>query len=249
MRISMTIPAPLVEEADRAARAVVRSRSWLIAEAMRAYLGRREGERPRFLKEDVAALGEGVAREGPERVPRGGSVWVRSFDWYEDYLDWRHAADPASWGGRGTRPEAVCAALNRSEARYVVVGEAALQLRGVQRVVHGVEVLVESTVENAHRVLDAVGLLGAGFAREFAPEQIVAKPVTLFGDAPRVDVLTIAWSLRYAEAASAATVFRVEGVDVPVASLEHLIATRRTGRPQDSADLVVLEGIRRRRGG
>lgn len=244
----MTIPAPLVTAADGAARAVARSRSWLIAEAMRAYLGRGGGEGAGSVPVEAAPAGENHEVQVAERVPRGGSVWVRTFDWYEDYLDWKHAGGLAPWGGRATRPGAVCAALNRVEARYVVVGDVALGLWGAKRAARGVEILIEPTVDNAHRVLDAVGLLGTGIAREFSPEQVVAKPVTLFGDAPRVDVLTIAWSLRYAEAAAAAVVFEVEGVQVPAASLEHLIASKRTGRSKDSADLVELEGIRGQRG-
>jgi hypothetical protein len=249
-RISMTIPRPLVTAADRAARAVARSRSWLIAEALRAYLGRKAGagEPPQPVQGEEAPGAEVPATNVAERVPRGGSIWVRTFDWYEDYLDWRHAGGFVAWGGRGTLPSAVCAALNRAEARYVVVGDVALQLWGVERTAHGVEILIEPTVENAHRVLDAVGLLGAGFARDFAPEQVVAKPVTLFGDAPRVDILTIAWSVRHADAVAAANVFEVEGVAVPAACLEHLIASKQTGKPRDAADLVELEGIRRRRG-
>ena len=36
----------------------------------------------------------------------------------------------------------------------------------------------------------------------------------------------------------------VEGVDIPTMSLDDLMASNRTGRPQDVADLVVLEKIR-----
>jgi hypothetical protein len=64
-----------------------------------------------------------------------------------------------------------------------------------------------------------------------------------------VDVLTVAWSVHYPEAARDATVFTVEGVEVPAASIDHLIASKRTGRLQDAADIEVLEEIRRLRGG
>ena len=51
-----------------------------------------------------------------------------------------------------------------------------------------------------------------------------------------------------AEAAPAAAVFEIEGVKVPTASIEHLIASKRTGRLQDAADIEVLEEIQRLRG-
>ena len=72
--------------------------------------------------------------------------------------------------------------------------------------------------------------------------------MTIIGDSPRVDILTVAWTVRYPEAAQAATVFSVEGVKVPAASIEHLIASKRTGRLQDAADIEVLDEIKRLRG-
>lgn len=41
--------------------------------------------------------------------------------------------------------------------------------------------------------------------------------------------------------------FEVEGVEIPTVSLDDLMALKRTGRPQDTADLVVLEEIKRLR--
>lgn len=45
-RITITIPGPLVEEADRRAAEVDRSRSWVLVEALRSYLAGPEVERP-----------------------------------------------------------------------------------------------------------------------------------------------------------------------------------------------------------
>ncbi len=60
----------------------------------------------------------------------------------------------------------------------------------------------------------------------------------------------MARSVHYEEARPAATTFEVEGVEIPTASLDHLIASKRTGRLQDAADIEVLEQIKRlRRGG
>ena len=43
--------------------------------------------------------------------------------------------------------------------------------------------------------------------------------------------------------------FTVEKVKIPTASIDHLIASKRTGRLQDAADIEVLEEIKRLRGG
>ena len=146
-----------------------------------------------------------------------------------------------------TRLAEVSAHLNGHHAKYVLVGATAMQLWGTTRATRDIDVLIEATLANARQVLAALGEVGFGFAREWLAEEIVAKPVTIIGDSPRVDILTVAWSVRYPEAARDATVFTVEGVEVPTASIEHLIASKRTGRLQDAADIEVLEEIRRLR--
>jgi hypothetical protein len=61
---------------------------------------------------------------------------------------------------------------------------------------------------------------------------------------PNVDILTRAWNVRWETARTNATTFSVEGVAIPVASIEDLIESKRTGRLQDAADIEVLEAIR-----
>ena len=70
---------------------------------------------------------------------------------------------------------------------------------------------------------------------------------SMIGDMPNVDVLTRAWNVQWAEASVAIAVFDVEGIPIPTASLETLIASKRTGRPQDTADILVLEAMRHTR--
>lgn len=147
-----------------------------------------------------------------------------------------------------TRLADVCSHLNADRCRYVLVGAAALQLWGTTCATRDVDILIDPTVANAKRVLRALARLGMGFAKDLAPEDIVRRPVTIIGDIPNVDIFTRAWNLEYAEAGPAATVFEVEGVRIPAASIEHLIESKRTGRLQDAADIEVLEEIRRLRG-
>lgn len=142
----------------------------------------------------------------------------------------------------------VCSALNREDAKYVLVGAMAMQLWGSTRATRDVDILIEATVPNAERVLRALGEIGLGLAKEWLAEEVAKKPVTIIGDVPRVDVLTVAWSVHYPEAARDATVFKVEGVEIPAASIEHLIASKQTSRLQDAADIEALEEIRRLRG-
>lgn len=153
--------------------------------------------------------------------------------------------------GRGGRPEltaaSVCAELNRSRARYLVIGGVACILHGHIRATIDLELLIEATEENAARVLEALQRVGYGFAGEWQPRQIVAKPVTVIGDDPAVDLFTIAWTLRYPDALPRSVTIGVDGIAVPVIGLDDLIATKLTGRLQDAADVEVLEKIRKLR--
>ena len=141
----------------------------------------------------------------------------------------------------------VCNRLNGAGARYLVAGARALQLWGSSRATRDIDILIDPTEENAQKVLDALRDIGFGISREFSARELVSKLVTIIGDSPRIDILTLAWSVRYRDAQRDAMHFTLEGVDIPALSLQHLIASKQTGRPQDDADILVLEEIRRSR--
>ena len=146
-----------------------------------------------------------------------------------------------------TRIAQVCSRLNAEAARYVVVGASAMQLWGTTRATRDIDILIDPTEENAARVLSALSQLGFGIASDHSPKDLVSRVVTMIGDIPNVDILTRAWNVRWSEATLRATAFDVEGVQIPTASIEDLIASKQTGRLQDAADIEVLEEIRRLR--
>lgn len=140
----------------------------------------------------------------------------------------------------------ICAALNDAHARYLVIGGVACILHGHVRATTDLDILIERTRENAERVLRALASVGYGFASEWAAEEILARPITVIGDDPAVDVFTQAWSVKYESALGRSTAVDVDGVSIPLVGLDDLIASKRTGRLQDAADIEVLEEIRRR---
>ena len=148
--------------------------------------------------------------------------------------------------GYDTRVARVCSRLNAEGARYLLVGATAMQLWGTTRATQDIDILIEATVDNAACVLRALSSLGFGFASEHLAEDIASRTVTMIGDLPNVDILTRAWNVVWAQAHPRATTFDVEGVSVPTASLDDLIASKQTGRLQDAADIEILEEIRRR---
>ena len=66
----------------------------------------------------------------------------------------------------------VCGLLNEQEAHYVVVGGFAVALHGLVRATKDVDVLIETTLENAERTLRALEGLTFGIARELTPQEV-----------------------------------------------------------------------------
>ena len=150
---------------------------------------------------------------------------------------------------RGARPELtatrVCQALNAAGARYLVIGGIACILHGYVRATTDLDVLIERSADNAARVLSGLAETGYGFAREWTATELLARPITVIGNNPAVDVFTVAWTVKYESAVARSKSIQVEGVSIPLIGLEDLIATKRTGRLQDAADIEVLEEIKR----
>jgi len=144
-----------------------------------------------------------------------------------------------------SRLATVCSLLNAAGAKYVVIGGVAVALHGVVRATKDIDILIEATADNAARVLKALERLPWGISRELDPAEVAANPITVIGDDPRVDVLTLAWSVRYADAAPKAERVEIEGVEIPFADLDTLIRTKQTERFQDKADVESLEQVKR----
>ena len=121
-RISITLPRDVLAAADRRARALDRSRSWLIVEAVRAYVAGspshvREADSTPYevtspglgplrlaqLKSDLRLTPERRVRASEEstrlgelvRGSRGRQDRLISFDRYEDYVDWKRTEHTA----------------------------------------------------------------------------------------------------------------------------------------------------------
>lgn len=148
-----------------------------------------------------------------------------------------------------TRTAQVCAALNATGARYLVMGGTAVVLHGYVRATTDVAILIGRTLENARAVLEALRGIGYGFASEWLPEEILAKPITVIGDDPQVDIFTVAWSVKYEDAVARSSIVELDGVPVPLMSIDDLITSKKsTGRALDQNDVEALEKIKRIRG-
>ena len=142
--------------------------------------------------------------------------------------------------GTDNRVLRVCRLLNRHRARYLLAGGVAANLHGSVRSTKDVDILVPRDARNMSRVLRALSELPWGVARELDPGEVTSKPITIVGDDPRVDVLTVAWTVTFARAWPNRKVRRIDGVRVPFLSLADLKKSKQTGRAADAADLEHL---------
>lgn len=139
----------------------------------------------------------------------------------------------------------VCSLLNAFDVKYVVVGGFAVAFHGVVRATKDIDILIDPTLENATRTLQALAGLTWGISRGIDPAEVIAMPITVIGDDPRVDILTLAWSVRYADAGPRAQRTEIDGVEIPFADLDTLIRSKQTERFQDKADVESLQELRR----
>lgn len=128
--------------------------------------------------------------------------------------------------------------------RYAVVGAFALALHGAPRATNDVDILLDNDEENVRRALDALSALPLGLANELTVAEVAKKPLTIIGDDPRVDLITIAWSVRYADAAPRLQKEVIDGVEVPYVDIDTLIRSKRTDRLRDKADVEELERLK-----
>ncbi len=115
-------------------------------------------------------------------------------------------------------------------------------LHGVPRATFDLDLLIETTPDNAQRLLDALAETGMGTAHLTTAADVLAHEITIFQDRVRIDVQTSTPGLAFAEAWGDRVAMAYEGQEFNVISREHLIrAKRASGRDIDLQDASILE--------
>ena len=139
----------------------------------------------------------------------------------------------------------MCRLLNRHRVRYILAGGVAANLHGSVRATRDVDVLVPKHKGNAERLLKALAELPYGIAGRLDAGEVSERPITIVGDDPRVDILTVAWNVTFERANRGKVVRRIAGVRVPYLALSDLLRSKQTGRAGDRADVEALKAARR----
>jgi predicted nucleotidyltransferase len=162
----------------------------------------------------------------------------------------------ASW--TDFRPTLLLADLVEGGVDFVVIGGVAVVLQAQPRFTKDLDICYASDQANLERLASVLTSLNARLrgidetvafvadARMLSQTQIL----TLTTDHGEIDLLVDpSGAPPYAELRADADVLDVSGINVRVASIEHLTAMKRAaGRPQDLVDIDALQIARRRRG-
>lgn len=138
--------------------------------------------------------------------------------------------------------------LHASGAQFVVVGGYAVSFHGHPRATKDLDVLVMTGHENAARVYRALAAFGAPLTSFEVQESDFAGygGVLQIGVPPfRVDIITRADGVTFAEATAAGDLFMIGDCAIPVIGLDALIKNKRaSGRPRDLDDVTTLTRLR-----
>ena len=144
--------------------------------------------------------------------------------------------------------EEFIAAFNAHGVRYLIVGAHAIALHARPRATRDLDILVDPTSSNARRVLAALREFFGGADLGYTAEDIVEPGWILqLGVAPvRIDLIAAIPGLKGFQAAWKKRVDRRFGSEpAHYLGLDDLMSAKRaTSRPQDLADLRILERAR-----
>jgi predicted nucleotidyltransferase len=139
------------------------------------------------------------------------------------------------------RLQGVFESLNSHQVKYLVIGGVAAIAHGAERATFDLDILIEPTLENARRLLQALLAANFGTAALITPEQLLRNEVVKFRDWVVIDVQTSTPGLEWAKAWERRVTGVAHGVTVVSVSLEDLLASKRAaGRKKDLADIEFL---------
>ena len=132
--------------------------------------------------------------------------------------------------------------LSALDVRFVIVGAFAVAYHGYFRYTSDIDLFIDSSVENARRVFQAVEQFGFGDLKLTVEDFAQEDQVIQLGVAPnRIDVMTFLSGVSFDEVWASREQAELDGVSVSFISREMLKRNKKAcGRLQDLADLEYL---------
>ena len=143
----------------------------------------------------------------------------------------------------------ILAELSAEDAEFLVIGAFAMAGHKFRRATGDLDIWTRPTVENARKVYRALARYGAPLETLKITEDDLARPGLWFqvGVTPgRLDFLTEIDGVTFEEAWEGRVYREIEGMQIPILSLDHLIKNKRsTGRAKDLFDVAWIEERRK----
>ena len=132
--------------------------------------------------------------------------------------------------------------LNKQKVKYLIVGAYALALYSEPRNTGDIDVFVESSKENAEKILKVLELFGFGEIGITFEDLISENMVVQLGVPPvRIDILTSISGVKFKEAYNSKVEHKFGNSKTYFLSKENMIINKKaSGRKKDLADLESL---------
>lgn len=139
----------------------------------------------------------------------------------------------------------ILSAFNARRVDYLLVGAYAVAVHGLPRATGDIDLWVRATPDNAKAAWRALEDFGAPLDRLTPADLQFPERVVQLGVSPRrIDLMTSIDGVDFDTAWRDRIKVRVDDLEIPTISLQHLIANKRAvGRPQDLADADRLSRL------
>lgn len=127
------------------------------------------------------------------------------------------------------------------KVRYVIIGSIAAVLHGVPRATFDLDILIEATLENAQRLLDALNEAEISTTGLTNAQNILSHEISVFQDRVRIDVQTKTPGLTFEQAWGNHKTMYFNEQAFYIVSREDLISSKSaSGRDIDLEDVRIL---------
>lgn len=135
----------------------------------------------------------------------------------------------------------LCRYLNDGDVKYMLIGGFAVILHGFVRGTKDIDLLIESSKENIHKLKKAMAKLPDKAVLQVNDDDVMKYQVVRVADEIVVDLMSNACGIDYAEALKEVEYKIIEGVKIPVVNKQILIKMKETFRNSDKMDVDYLK--------
>ncbi|MDI6839851.1 MAG: hypothetical protein QMD71_03180 [bacterium] len=144
----------------------------------------------------------------------------------------------------------VCKRFNKYDVKYIVCGAYACKLHGIEeiskqeRFTNDCDFIIEPAAENIRRIKEALKDIYPR-VRELKEDEFKKCQTVKIVGKTEIDLISTLWNINYETSTQDTVIEKVEGVEIPVLSIDKLIESKKNSyRERDKADVYWLNKIK-----